>query len=360
MSRDSKQKSQQRVEQIDAFNRELAVLEIENVLTLPEQDKEIVRKHHEKTISSMAKQFDIDVTLAEKQLTIGMKIVSFLGALAFAASIFFLFYQYWGRLETITQTIVLVLSPLFTLGLTWLLLVHEKSGYFAKIAGLVTVVCFVLNLSMLGQIYNLTPSPSAFILWSILSLGLTYTCYSRLLLAFGLMFFASFLSAKMGTWVGIYWISFGERPENFLLPALVIFMLGHLRQEQYQGFPQIYRIFGALILFIPILILSHWGAGSYLDLANDNIEGLYQISGFLIASGLIWYGIKKDWRESVNTGTVFFTLFLYTKFYDWWWEWLPKYLFFLIIALTSLLILFIFKRLRAASEQNSKGAIAHD
>ncbi len=32
----------------------------------------------------------------------------------------------------------------------------------------------------------------------------------------------------------------------------------------------------------------------------------------------------------MNTGNVFFTIFLYTKFYDWWWDWMPKYLFFLL------------------------------
>ena len=39
-------------------------------------------------------------------------------------------------------------------------------------------------------------------------------------------------------------------------------------------------------------------------------------------------------RLWVNTGVVFFVIFLYTKFYDWWWDLLPKYLFFLILGLT--------------------------
>ena len=39
-------------------------------------------------------------------------------------------------------------------------------------------------------------------------------------------------------------------------------------------------------------------------------------------------------------------IFLYTKFFDWWWEWLPKWLFFLLIALSAVLLLLVFQRLR--------------
>ena len=56
--------------------------------------------------------------------------------------------------------------------------------------------------------------------------------------------------------------------------------------------------------------------------------------------------IVKGWPEVVNTGNVFFVVFLYTKFYQWWWEWMPKYLFFLVIGLTAILMLLVFKRLR--------------
>jgi hypothetical protein len=35
------------------------------------------------------------------------------------------------------------------------------------------------------------------------------------------------------------------------------------------------------------------------------------------------------------------------KFVDWWWDWMPKYLFFLIVGLTALALLWAFRRLRA-------------
>ncbi|WP_339133452.1 MAG: hypothetical protein WGN25_12820 [Candidatus Electrothrix sp. GW3-4] len=101
-----------------------------------------------------------------------------------------------------------------------------------------------------------------------------------------------------------------------------------------------------------MLILSNWGAISYLDFDADSIEVLYQIVGFVFSAAAIWLGIRNGWPEVVNTGNTFFTIFLYTKFYDWWWEWLPKYLFFLLVGLTAIGILLIFKRLRRSYSNN--------
>ena len=54
---------------------------------------------------------------------------------------------------------------------------------------------------------------------------------------------------------------------------------------------------------------------------------------------------------------MFFVILLYTKFYDWWWEWMPKYLFFLLIALSAVFLLLVFQRLRrAATPANGEGA----
>jgi uncharacterized membrane protein len=74
----------------------------------------------------------------------------------------------------------------------------------------------------------------------------------------------------------------------------------------------------------------------------------------VISAGAIWLGIRQNWQDVVNTGNVFFTIFLYTKFYDWWWEWMPKYLFFLLVALTAIVMLLIFKRLRDAISDQSQ------
>ena len=98
------------------------------------------------------------------------------------------------------------------------------------------------------------------------------------------------------------------------------------------------------------------GAPTDLEWENDIIEGMYQVAGFIISGLVIWYGMRRGWADVVNTGNVFFVIFLYTKLFDWWWEIMPKYLFFLVIGLFSVLLLFIFKRLRDAGFISIRGA----
>ena len=103
-----------------------------------------------------------------------------------------------------------------------------------------------------------------------------------------------------------------------------------------------------------MLVLANWGGGSYLDIDTDFIKHSYQVAGFLFSVGAIWLGIRRHWSEVVNTGVTFFVIFLYTKFYDWWWESMPKYLFFLVVGLTAVLILVILKRLRTMQSGEAK------
>jgi hypothetical protein len=342
----SKADAQRRADQIGYFQAELEIIEQENILSLDDNQRSALATYHENLIKTLSTKFDIDSSKREKQLSVGMKIASFLGALGLAASVFFLFYQFWGRFSTNTQTFILIMAPLLGLAATMYASHREKTGYFSKLLGLVSFACFVLNLSMFGQIFNITPSSTAFLVWAVFAFLLAYASDARLLLAAGIICISAFLSAETGTWSGCYWIHFGERPENFFPAAFILFMVPFFPHNKFSGFAVIYRVFAMLLFFIPVLILSNWGMISYLVLSKESIEIIYQITGFIFSATAIWVGIKKTWPEVVNAGNVFFTIFLYTKFYDWWWDWMPKYLFFLIIGLTAILMLLIFKRLR--------------
>jgi len=344
----TKTEAQLRADRIHAFREELTQLADDGLLILDSDKTAALRSYHDRLLNRFSAEYDIDANVQEKQLSLGMRIASFLGALAFAASLFFLFYQFWGYLTTTAQVVVLTLAPPLFLAGTFFSTRRDRTGYFTKILGMLCLASFVLNLVMFGRIFNLESSSNAFLLWAALALLLAYASDARLLLAAGIVAFAGFLSAQMGTWGGCYWLNFGERPENFFPAGIVLFLTGFIPHHRYPAFPQIYRVFGLLFLFIPMLILANYGRVSYLYLANSSIEVMYQILGFSLAAGCIWIGIVKHWSDVINTGNIFFVIFLYTKFFDWWWEFLPKYVFFLIIGLSSLLFLLIFKRLRLA------------
>ena len=343
----SKTEAQQRVDQIRHFQAELVQLASEGVTLANPATMETVAHHHEALLHQLAQHFDIDTSRREKQLSLGMRIAAFIGALGLAASVFYLFYQFWGRFGTQAQVAILAAAPVLTLVATFIAAPRDPSGYFARLLGVVSLATFVLNLVMLGHIFNITPSDRAFVVWAALAFLLAYATDSRLLLAAGILLLACFLSARAGTWAGCYWLDFGERPENFLLPGLLLFLASRaLRHQRHAGFDATYRTLAMLLFLLPVLVLANWGSVSYLDLENDVIEIIYQVAGFVGSAALIALGLKTAWPEVVNTGHTSFVIFLYTKFYDWWWDWMPKYLFFLVIGLSAVLALLVLRRLR--------------
>lgn len=350
MSNLSKTQAQRRADHIRIFREELERLESGGVVVLSAEQRAAVSQHHDDLLASLAQSFDIDRDRHAKQLSLGMRIASFLGALALAASVFFLFNQYWGLFPTTVQVVLLIVASLGSLVATFWVGRRDSSGYFAKLVAMVAFACFVLNVSLLGGMFNITPSDKAFVVWGALALLLAYAFDLRLLLAAGILCLVAFIAARAGTWSGMYWLDFGERPENFL-PAAVLLLLvpTMMAHDRFTGFASIYRVFGLLTLLLPVLVLANWGNSSYLSISARNVEYLYQALGFVLSAAAIWWGARREHPEAVNTGTTFFVIFLYTKFYDWWWEIVPKFVFFLIIALTAILFILIMKRLRGAA-----------
>ena len=350
----SRTEAQQRADDIRIFQAELARLEADKVLLLADTQRSAVTDYHNKLLAHYAQNFHIDRNAQAKQLSLGMRVASLIGALALAASVFLLFYQFWGYFSTTAQVAILIASSTGLFLATMALQRFDDSGYFTKLAAMVAFACFALNIVMLGQIFNITPSDKALLPWAALALLLAYSCELPLLLVAGILCLIAYIAARVGTWGGLYWLDFGSRPENFFLPAVLLFFFPlWVSHQRFGGFALLYRVFGLLTLFIPMLILGNAGELSYLDINPPIIKGFYQVMGFVFSALVIWLGVRRHWPEVVNTGITFFVIFLYTKFFDWWWEIMPKYLFFLVVGLSAVLLLLIFKRIRALGESTS-------
>jgi len=344
----SRSEAQKRSDDIRVFEAELARLEAQGVVGLTAAQRDAIASHHGSLLEEYRRAFDIDADPRSKQLSLGMRVASFLGALAIAASLFFLFYKFWGVFSTGAQVVTLIGCCLASLALTIVLQRREGGGgYFTKLAALVAFTCFVLDVVMLGAIFNITPSEKVLLVWSAYALALAYACDLRLLLAAGILCIGAYIAARTGTFSGMYWLDLGRRPENFFPSAVLLFAVPHVfHHRRYSGFEPVYRVFAMLFLLLPMLLLANWGAASYLDFEHNTVEGFYQVAGFVVSAVAIWWGARRSFADVVNTDITFFVIFLYTKFYDWWWDWMPKYLFFLVLGMAAVLILFVLRRLR--------------
>ncbi len=354
----SREAAQEAVERIDAFRRELTHLAGAGIMQLNAEQQQAVDSYHQARLEQWRLLFDVDTRGQDKQFSLGMKIASFLAALALGAAVLFLFHRFWGYFSITWQVGLLLAASIGTLLAAMHCAARERQKYFAKLFALVAFTCFVLNLILLGQLFNATSSQNVLLAWAALAFLLAYATEARLLLSAAVLCLAGFLNAQTGAWSGMYWLGVGEQPELFFPAAVLLFLLSFFPHRLYPAFPALYRVWSLLFWFVPVLVLSHWGRGSFLPLAAQQVEWLYQIAGFITSAGVIAAGIRWYWPETVQTGVIFFTLFLYTKFYDWWWDWMPKYLFFLLAGLAAVLVLLILTRLRARSGRGIASSIS--
>ncbi len=345
----SREDAQRRVDRIRAFREELGELEGLGVVALDAGQRERLRRFHEEAVAALAARFDVDGTEAEKRLSLGMRAASLLGAMALSAAVYFFFYRFWGDLATAAQVALLALAPIGAVAGMEVAARRERTLYATGILGLVAVASFVLDLNVLGASFNLTPSPGAFLAWSAFAFCLAYAYGLRLLLLAAIAGFTVFFSAQVASTMHCPWDAFGERPENLFLPAsLLLLMAAFAPSRGLPRFPPLYRASGLIVLFLALFVVSNWGWASYLPWPARTVEVVYQLASFALAGLAIAVGARRGWREVEVAGTVFLVLLLFARFFDWWWDFLPRWLFFLVIGALSVAMLLALRRLRSA------------
>ncbi|HYK90231.1 MAG TPA: DUF2157 domain-containing protein [Acidobacteriota bacterium] len=342
-----KREAQRRVERIHAFREQLAEIAGEGVLELSAEQQSRLDLHLDKTLSELAERYDVDISASQKQISLGMRILSTLGGLAFCAAVFLFFYRYWGLLSTVAQTAILIAVPIAVLVAMQFTARHEKTLYYTALLGLVAFASFIMNMAVLGSIFNITPSQNAFLVWGAFALVLAYTYRFRLLLAAGLICLLVYVAATLTAWSGPYWASCAERPEFFLLPGLAAVLVPMIDGRKHADFHFVYRLIGLVTIFTALEILMHESWMSVLPLGKKPLQAIYQVTAFAAAGATIWLGIRHKFIGIVNLGSAFFALYLFDRLVDWWWNWMPKYLFFLIVGLIAVGLMTVFRRIRS-------------
>ncbi len=142
-------------------------------------------------------------------------------------------------------------------------------------------------------------------------------------------------------------MDFLRRPETLLPASLAIAAIPLIvRHHRHSDFSEVYRMVGLFFSLLTIEFLVHSGRVSFLPLSVAAAENFYRVFGFLLAGSVIWMGIRQGRPSIVNLGSLFFAVYIFDRLFSSWWDWMPKYLFFLIIGLTAVLLLVVFRKLR--------------
>lgn len=345
----SRAEAQRRADQIAAFARELGELEREGVLRLPAGERERVGAHHAALVARLAGSFDVDSTERERRMSLGMRVASLVGAVALSAAVVMFFHRVWGLLATSSQLAVLVLAPLLLLGAVEIAARHEKTRYVASLLAITATAAFILDVSVVGVIFNMRPSPAAFALWAAFALAVAYAYGLRLLLAGGLAMALLWLCMIAAQAAGIELGAAMARPEPLLPAGAAVLAASTLAANRRRpGFPETWRLVGAVALLLPLVVLSTWSSVfSYLTWPAGVVSPVYDAAGFVLGAGAVRIGIRRGWREVVQVGTGFLVVFVFAKCFDWWWAWMPRYLFFLTLGGLAVAVLAVLGRIRA-------------
>ena len=328
----------------------------------------------------------------ERKLGRGVTILINLGAVILAAGLIIFFASNWiefGRASKIASLFAITLF-FYLVGFE---LTQEGRWEFPKLGlALIFIGCvmFGVDILLLALIYDLKAEHAwAMLMDSIVWLAVAYLVKSRLVLFLALIGVASWFGAEVGYLWGGYWIYLG-RPFHFIgLGALMIAISGLHAWRGQRGFAAPYAVVGLQLVYLSSLILSifdvqkgframEWHAplavwlmlyGPYLlalaalvfihlrwrrtkltdppALAVLFLFFLMLLSSViawtpgprefwfivlltLLTSAGIYLGIAWESPVFLNTSIVFFAINVYTRFYEYLWDAMPKSLFFII------------------------------
>lgn len=344
---DPRKQAEGRVDRIAQFRAELADLETEDGLILTEEQRQRLQSHHERLLAELRRQFDVDASASTRRASWGMRIASLLGCAALVAAVVLFLHRIWAHLPGWSQVGILVVAPLLLLTAGEWSVRRRADRFYTALLLLAAGVVFVLELNALGAVLNLSPTPHALLAWSLFGLIVSCTYGLRLMLGLSLVLLVVYTGAVGVAIGGAYWGAFMERARCLIPGALVLYVAPWLIGRQSPDrFAAIYRLCGAGVGLAALLLESLSNSLLLGPLSTRMSVAVFQLAGLLASAGVVFHGLRRGEGSLVNLAAGAFVIFLYARLHAWWWDWMPKYLFFLLIGGGALGLMLGFRRLR--------------
>jgi uncharacterized membrane protein len=348
MRADSRKGAQKRVDRIAVFKAELAELEREGGLTLTPEQRSGLNTHWDRLLSVFREEYSVDATDSARRVSWGMRVASLLGAAALLAAAILFLHRVWGNVPTPVQVLILTAAPLVLLGGTEIAYARRTDLYYVGLLALAAGVTFVVEMSALGTVLNLTDSPQVLLAWGVFALLVAYAYGLCLLLGTGLVLLNVWSAALVLHLWGYHWVAFLDTAQLLLPGAVLVYCIPWLTKGCGPGdFDFVYRLCGAGVGLVALLQLSFAGDLCCGALPPDTVAASYQILGLLLSAAVVFHGLRLGRAGLVNFAALAFIVFLFVRLHSWWWSWMPKYLFFLMIGLIALGLVLVFRRIRS-------------
>jgi hypothetical protein len=349
--------AQRRVQRIRAFRAELESLTAAGVTTLNDEQRARITQYHDTLLRRLAAEYDIDTSDRAGQLSRGIRITAFVAAIALAAAIYSLVERFWGRLELPLQATLLCAFPLAALVGVELSAQRERTLYVASIFALVAFGTYWLAVFELGELLNLPVTTPA--LWggALFGVALALPYGFRVIYGGALVALLVALAGSVFQALGTPWTVVPEFPEIITAAAFMLFVISRVLWASMPTLPPyvrativsldaVTRLVSLGVVFLGLLFLSLAGPASLLPVSSQVSVLIYQAIMLVVATAVLVAATRRQWHETVYLAAVALTVFLFTRFVDWFWEVIPRFAFFLLLAIVAFAWLFVLRRMR--------------
>lgn len=341
--------AQQRADRIRAFREELAALGAEGVELLSAEQEHRLARHHDGILAGLAARFDVDVSETAGRLSRGMQIASFFGAVTLSAAIYSLVARFWGHLDLPLQVGLLTLFPVLALAGVDLAARREPSLYIASIFAVAAYATFWLAAVFTTHLLDVPVTIPIWWLGVVFGLSLAMAYGFRLVLVASLVALVVALAGTLFSIAGAPWTAAGSRLEPSMLTGFSLLILAPGLEAASPGFASVTRQVALTIGLATLLALSMSGEMSMWPLPARWLEAFYQAMMLLASVAAIVAGLRWRVPDVVTIASVGLALFLATRYFDWFWDVLPRFVFFLVLAIAAFGWLLALGRMRARS-----------
>ena len=339
--------AQRRVHRIRAFRAELEALSEAGVASLTTEQEQAIRQFHDQLLGTLAVAHDIDRSESAGQLSRGMRIAAFFAAVALSGAVYSLVSRFWGQLDLPVQATLLCAFPLMALVGVELAAQRERTLYVSSIFAIVAFATHWLAVTVLGDLLNLPMTPAAIWGGALFGTALALPYGFRLILGAALVAFLVALAGSVFQAGGVPWTALVEFPEIITVAAFLLLVTAPALGIIDPSFAIVTRSVSLVVGLGGLLLLSLSGAASLLPTPSWVSALIYQVVVGVAAVMTLAVGVRRQWQEGVYIGAGALTVFLFTRFVDWFWDALPRFVFFLFLALIALGWLFVLRRLRS-------------
>lgn len=335
MAPDPRRAAQRRADQIRAFRDEIARLQDEGACPLTDDQRAALDGHHERVLAALSRDFDVDRSAHAGQLSRGLRLASLFGAAALVAAITTLIDRVWWSLALPAQITLLCAFPLASLAGVQLAAERERTRYVAALFAL--VACGTAWVAIVQTAHLLGIPFSALLLWPGVGFGLALAVsYGfRWVLAISLAALSLAVASVFFAAGGVPWAAVVERLEPLTFTAFAMATLATYVAEAGEQFEGTTRLTGLVVGLCGLLVLASVRGTSLLAFDPDTALYVYQVVMLVVSIALLWRRLRAGDNAGASVVTAFLGVFLLVRYVDWFWDALPAWAFFLVLAATA-------------------------